>query len=71
MQIVVTDGYTLNPGDLSWNELGAMGELTVYDRTGANELIDRCKNAAIIVTNKTPVENDRAAVNAFTVPSIQ
>ena len=41
MKIVVLDGYTLNPGDLSWSGLEALGELTVYDRTPASEAADR------------------------------
>ena len=39
MKIVVLDGYGLNPGDLSWNGMEALGELTVYDRTAPDELI--------------------------------
>lgn len=53
-KIVVTDGYTLNPGDLSWKQIEALGELTVYDRTKPDELIERCKDAAIVLTNKVP-----------------
>ena len=41
MKIVVLDGYGLNPGDLSWNGLEALGELTVYDRTAPDELMER------------------------------
>ncbi len=60
MNIVVLDGYTLNPGDLSWKEFETMGKLTVYDRTGYDLkdqeiVIDRMKNADIVLTNKTPV----------------
>lgn len=55
MRIVVLDGYTENPGDLSWEELEKLGELTVYDHT-APELIDaRIGDAEIIFTNKTPI----------------
>lgn len=53
-KIVVTDGYTLNPGDLSWKQIEAMGELTVYDRTKPDEIVERCKDATIILTNKVP-----------------
>jgi glycerate dehydrogenase len=53
-KIVVTDGYTLNPGDLGWKQIEALGQLTVYDRTKPNEIIDRCKDAAIVLTNKVP-----------------
>ena len=41
MKIVVLDGYGLNPGDLSWEEMQALGELTVYDRTAPAELLER------------------------------
>ena len=58
MKIVVLDGYTENPGDLSWDALGALGELTVYDRTSLTdrqEVIDRIGDAEIVITNKTPI----------------
>jgi glycerate dehydrogenase len=52
IKIVVTDGYTLNPGDLSWKEIEALGELKVYDRTRPDEIVDRCRDANIVLTNK-------------------
>ncbi len=58
MKIVVLDGYTENPGDLSWEGLEALGMLTVYDRTPVDEtdeIIRRIGDAEIVVTNKTPV----------------
>ncbi|WP_319560245.1 D-2-hydroxyacid dehydrogenase [Marispirochaeta sp.] len=57
MKIVVLDGYTLNPGDLSWKELEALGEVKVYDRTPFDEktVIERAKGAEIVLTNKTPL----------------
>lgn len=58
MKIVVLDGYTENPGDLSWEELGCLGQLTVYDRTSLTdeqEAIARIGDADIVFTNKTPV----------------
>ena len=55
MKIVVLDGYTENPGDLSWDGLHALGELTVYDRTRPEEAASRIQDAEIIVTNKVPV----------------
>ncbi len=58
MKIVVLDGYTENPGDLSWGELEALGELTVYDRTPVNdeeEIIRRIGDAELVYTNKTPI----------------
>ena len=55
MRIVVTDGYTLNSGDLSWEAISQLGELTVYDRTPEEKLVERCRKASIILTNKTPL----------------
>jgi glycerate dehydrogenase len=55
MKIVVLDGYTLNPGDLSWEGLEKLGELTVYDRTPADKVLERSADAEIIFTNKTPL----------------
>jgi len=52
MKIVVLDGFTLNPGDVSWRELEALGEVTVYDRTPKEEFISRIGNAVAILTNK-------------------
>lgn len=53
MKIVVLDGYTLNPGDLSWEELEALGACSVYERTDAELTVERAKDAEIILTNKT------------------
>ncbi len=53
MKIVVLDGYTLNPGDLSWDALAALGELQVHDRTPAEEVLHRARGAEIVLTNKT------------------
>ncbi len=55
MRIVVLDGYTLNPGDNPWNEVAALGELEVYDRTPPESVVERAKGADILLTNKTPV----------------
>lgn len=58
MKIVVLDGFTLNPGDLDWKGLEAIGECVVYDRTSLNnvqEAIDRIGDAEIVFTNKTPM----------------
>ncbi len=55
MNIVVTDGVTLNPGDNPWDELEGLGALTVYDRTAPGELIDRCRDAHILIVNKTQI----------------
>lgn len=58
MKIVVLDGYTLNPGDLSWDEFKALGELTVYDRTDPEQVIERAKDAEIVLTNKTRLNRE-------------
>lgn len=52
MQIVVLDGYTLNPGDLSWAGLEALANLTVYERTMPDQVVERAKGARILLTNK-------------------
>lgn len=65
MKLVVLDGYTENPGDLSWAELAALGELTVYDRTSYTEsplIAERIGDAEIVVMNKTPIS--RATIDA-------
>ena len=53
MKIVVLDGYALNPGDLSWDALRALGETTVYDYTAPQDTISRIAGAQIVLTNKT------------------
>ncbi|RZM18849.1 MAG: D-2-hydroxyacid dehydrogenase [Pedobacter sp.] len=55
MKIVILDGYTLNPGDLSWDGLKQFGEVTIYDRTPVDQVVERSKGAEAIFTNKTPV----------------
>ena len=55
MKIIVLDGYTINPGDLDWTGLQQLGELVVYDRTPAEEVVARAKGAEIVITNKTPI----------------
>jgi len=57
VQLVITDGYTLNPGDLSWKEFDKLGETVYYDRTASNEVLERCRNAGVIITNKTPMNS--------------
>lgn len=52
MRIVITDAYPLNPGDLDWEMISTLGELTVYDRTPAELITERSKEADIILTNK-------------------
>lgn len=60
-KIVVLDGYALNPGDLSWTSLGNLGDLTVYEHTKTDQIIDRISNATIVLTNKTPIDSDTIA----------
>jgi glycerate dehydrogenase len=55
MNIVVLDGYTLNPGDNPWDDLGRLGALTVHDRTPAEDILARARDADIVLTNKTPL----------------
>lgn len=55
MKIVILDGYTLNPGDLSWEGLKKFGDVTVHDRTPVESVYERIKNADIVFTNKTPL----------------
>jgi len=58
MKIVVLDGYTLNPGDLSWDELKKIGDVIVYDRTPVDKIVERAIGADIIFTNKTPLNKE-------------
>lgn len=58
MKIVITDGYTLNPGDLDWKQLEQLGKLTIYERTDPVTLIERCFDADIILTNKTVITKE-------------
>lgn len=56
MKIVILDGYTENPGDLSWEGFKELGELTVYDRTPKEEVIERIGDADAVIVNKTPLD---------------
>ncbi|TBW39473.1 D-2-hydroxyacid dehydrogenase [Siculibacillus lacustris] len=62
MKIVVLDGYTLNPGDLSWDPIAGQGDLTVHDRTAADDVVARIGVAEIVFTNKTVLS--RAVLDA-------
>jgi glycerate dehydrogenase len=57
-KIVILDGHAENPGDLSWEGIAAMGELTVYDRTPPEKIIERIGDADVIYTNKTPISRE-------------
>ncbi len=58
MKIVILDGYTLNPGDLSWEGIERLGDCTVYDRTAPGEIIERAKNAEAVFTNKVVLNSE-------------
>ena len=58
MKIVILDGFTANPGDLSWKPLEEIGEVTVYDRTPPSETVSRAADAEVIVTNKVIISKD-------------
>ena len=61
MKIVVLDGYTMNPGDLSWKPLEALGECAIYDRTPPKEILKRAAGTPIVLTNKVPFDAERMA----------
>jgi glycerate dehydrogenase len=56
MKIVVLDGYCLNPGDLNWDALRGLAEVTLHDRTPASEVVARVGDAEMVMTNKTPLD---------------
>lgn len=58
LKIVVLDGYTLNPGDLSWKDLEALGTVKIYDRTHPGEVVERATGAQIVLTNKTVLDGE-------------
>ena len=58
MKIVILDGYTENPGDLSWDAFKKLGDFTVYDRTPPEKIIERIGDAEAVITNKTPVSGE-------------
>ncbi len=59
-RIVVLDGHTLNPGDLSWGPLETLGSVEVYERTPLELVVKRARGAELVLTNKTPL--DAAAI---------
>ena len=61
MRIVVLDGFTTNPGDLEWRALEPLGELTVYDRTPADKILERSAGAEVLLTNKVPLTRETMA----------
>ncbi len=61
MKIVVLDGYTTNPNDLSWKELENIGEVTIYDHTSPSETVQRTEDADIVLTNKVVLDREKIA----------
>ena len=61
IKIVVLDGYTLNPGDLEWDEISALGELKVYDRTDPGDIMERASGAEALFTNKVIITRETIA----------
>ena len=59
MKIVVLDGYTVNPGDMSWKQLQKLGDLTVYDRTAPHEVTRRAEEADVVLTNKVVLDKSQ------------
>ena len=59
MKGVIIDGYSLNPGDLSYDILSSLVPFDVYDRTDDSQVLDRCKDKEIIITNKIPFSRER------------
>jgi len=58
MKIVVLDGYTTNPGDLSWDQISNLGDVTIYDRTSKDSIIEHAKDADVLITNKVLINED-------------
>jgi len=61
MQITFLDGYTLNPGDISWEKFEALGHFTVYDRTRPEEVLERAADADVLIVNKTHLQEPHFA----------
>ncbi len=57
MKIVILDGFTLNPGDLSWQPIEALGECDIYERTSHSQVLERCHDAHIVFTNKVVLDS--------------
>ena len=68
MKLVILDGYTANPGDLSWEEFRKLGECEIFDRTAEAEVVDRARGAEIVLTNKTAISG--AATASVQLPSL-
>ena len=58
MKICILDGYSLNPGDLDWSPVERLGDVTLFDRTPADKIVERAADADIVLTNKVPFNAD-------------
>lgn len=58
MKIVILDAYVTNPGDLEWGNLDELGECVMYDRTSRDQILERCKDADVVLTNKVPFKKE-------------
>ena len=67
MKIVVLDGYAANPGDLCWDNLKALGQCIIYDRTAPAELLERARDAEVLLTNKTVL----TAADIYALPALR
>ncbi|MFY0673948.1 MAG: D-2-hydroxyacid dehydrogenase [Bacteroidia bacterium] len=58
MKTTILDGFTLNPGDLVWHDLERLSDCSIYERTAQEQIVERCQNANIIMTNKVPISGE-------------
>ena len=58
MKICVLDGYTLAPGDISWDPIRKLGDVTIYDRSAPDEILERSRGCQALLTNKTPLDGE-------------
>jgi glycerate dehydrogenase len=61
LRIAILDGFTCNPGDLSWKEFQALGDCAIYDRSTESEVVERARDAGIVITNKAPLREPAIA----------
>jgi glycerate dehydrogenase len=61
MKIVILDGHTLNPGDNPWDSLRALGEVVLHDQTPDEQIVDRSREADVLLINKIPLDESRLA----------
>lgn len=64
MKITILDGAVLNPGDVDWGPITALGDVTIYDETPADKLAERAKGVDVLLTNKTPLGWRRSGKNS-------